>query len=80
MTLIIINHLLSRVAHRSFDFVQSTIVELFERQLIQEHSSPPHCVNPLTVAEGKKLRLLIDLREVNRYLVKSNIIIKICDL
>ena len=27
-------------------------------------------VNPLTVAEGKKLRLVIDLREVNKYLVK----------
>ena len=27
-------------------------------------------MNPLTVAEGKKLRLVIDLREVNKYLVK----------
>ena len=41
-----------------------------EKQLINEHSFPPHCVNPLTVAEGKKLRLVIDLREVNKYLVK----------
>ena len=53
-------------------FVVSSILELLERQLIQEYSSPPHCVNPLTVAdlEGKKLRLVIDLREVNKYLVK----------
>jgi len=41
------------------------------RKLVEEHSSPPHCVNPLTVAEGKKLRLVIDLREVNKYLVKT---------
>lgn len=32
--------------------------------------SPPHCVNPLTVAEGKRLRLVIDLRHVNEFLVK----------
>ena len=42
----------------------------WRKQLINEHSFPPHCVNPLTVAEGKKLRLVIDLREVNKYLVK----------
>ena len=35
-----------------------------------EHSVPPFCVNPLTVAEGKKLRLVIDLRHVNDFLVK----------
>ena len=62
----------NRPALRNPQFVQSAIVELLERRLIQEHSSPPHCVNPLTVAEGKKLRLVIDLREVNKYLVKPN--------
>ena len=45
-----------------------------EQGLISEVNSPPHCVNPLSVAEGKKLRLVLDLREefceVNRYLVK----------
>ena len=35
-----------------------------------EHSVTPCCVYPLTVAEGKKLRLVIDLRHVNKYLVK----------
>ena len=49
-------------------FTQHGIVRT--SQLINEHSSPPHCVNPLTVAEGKKLRLVIDLQEVNKYLVK----------
>ena len=51
-------------------FVRDAILELLRRGLVEEHSSPPHCVNPLTVAEGKKLRLVIDFREVNKYLMK----------
>ena len=35
-----------------------------------EHSEPPFCVNPLTVAEVKKLRLVIALRHVNYHLVR----------
>ena len=31
--------------------------------------SEPYCINSLTVAEGKKLRLVSDLRHVNKYLV-----------
>ena len=45
---------------------------LFKQGLISEVNSPPHCVNPLSVAEGKKLHLVLDLSEVNRYLVKCN--------
>ena len=30
----------------------------------------PYCCNPLTVAEGKKLRLVLDLRNVNPYVQK----------
>ena len=37
---------------------------------IVEHSVPPFCVNPLSVAEGKRLRLVIDLRHVNSFLVR----------
>ena len=37
---------------------------------IVEHSVPPFCVNPLSVAKGKKLRLVIDLRHVNSFLVR----------
>lgn len=33
----------------------------------------PFCVNHLTVAEGKKLRLVIDLRLVNEFLVNSKL-------
>ena len=60
----------NRSALRNPQFVRDTILELLRRGLVEEHSSPPHCVNPLTVAEGKKLRLVIDLREVNKYLMK----------
>ena len=59
---------LSAVKHRAF--VSQAIEELLANKCIQEHDQPPFCVNPLTVAEGKKLRLVIDLRHVNRYLVK----------
>ena len=34
---------------------------------VDEVSCPPYCCNPLTVAEGRKLRLVIDLRHVNEY-------------
>ena len=56
----------NRSALRNPQFVESAILELLEKQLIYEHSFSPHCVNPLTVEEGKKLRLVIDLREVKK--------------
>ena len=43
------------------DFISSEI------RYIEEVHSPPHCCNPLTVAKGKKLRLILDLRHVNQY-------------
>ena len=61
----------NRSALRNPQFVRGTIPELLRRGLVEEHSSPPHYVNPL--AEGKKLRLVIDLREVNKYLVKPKL-------
>ena len=53
------------------EFVQQAILELLSRDCIEEHSEPPFCVNPLTVAQGKKLRLVIDLRHVNSFLRKQ---------
>ena len=49
------------------DFVVHAISELLDNSCITEHSEPSFCFNPLTVAvaEGKKLRLVIDLRHVN---------------
>ena len=50
-------------------FVQEAILELLSNDCIVEHNTPPFCVNPLTLAEGKKLRLVIDLRHINQCLV-----------
>ena len=47
------------------EFVAEATTELLSNGCIVEHVVPPFCMNPLTVAEGKKLRLLIDLRRVN---------------
>ena len=50
----------SAVRHPQFD--EEAISKLFLNDCIQEHCEPPYCVNHLSVAEGKKLRLVIDLR------------------
>ena len=34
----------------------------------------------LTVEEGRKLRLVIDLREVKKFWLNPNFVMKICDL
>ena len=49
------------------DFLVHAISELLDNSCITEHSEASFCFNPLTVAiaEGKKLRLVIDLRHVN---------------
>ena len=65
----------NRSALRNPQFVESAILELLEK-----HSFSPHCVNPLTVEEGKKLRLVIDLREVKKFWLNPNFVMKICDL
>ena len=57
-------------ALRHPDYVVHAISELLDNGCITEHSEPPFCVNPLTVAEGKKLCLVIDLRHVNWHLVR----------
>ena len=51
-------------------FVRNASSELLSNGCIIEQNFPPFCVNPLTVAEGKKLRLVLDLRHFNSYLVK----------
>ena len=59
-----------RSALQHLEFVAEAISELLSNGCIVEHEVSSFCVNPLTVAEGKKLRLVIDLRHVNNYLVK----------
>ena len=57
-------------SYRHKDFVLQEILELLAGKCTSEHKVPPFCVNPLSVAEGKKLHLVIDLRKVNEFLVK----------
>jgi len=55
-------------AVKNIEFVRKTIRELLESNCIQEVSTMSHCCNPLTVAEGKKLRLVLDCsRHINKY-------------
>ena len=59
---------LSALKHQNF--VSDAISELLRNSCTIEYATPPFCVNPLTVAVGKKLRLVLDLRHVNKYLIK----------
>ena len=52
---------------RHREFVEETISKLLADGCIKEVTQIPHNVNPLTVAEGSKLRLVLDLREVNPF-------------
>ena len=54
------------------DFVSEAIVKLLKGRYIEEQSEPPYCVNPLSVAKGKKLRLVLDLRNINGHLLKQS--------
>lgn len=56
----------SSLNHR--EFVEDAIEQLLQTTCIVETESMPFVCNPLTVAEGHKLRLVLDLRHVNRYL------------
>ena len=51
------------------EFVANAIGKLLDDGCITEVFSPPRCINPLTVAQGKKLSLVLDVRHVNKYLV-----------
>ena len=53
------------------DFLEEAIAEFLRNRCINEYTCPPFCVNPLTVAEGKNLRLVINLRHVNQYIFKA---------
>ncbi|PFX29299.1 hypothetical protein AWC38_SpisGene5942 [Stylophora pistillata] len=60
----------NRSAFQHSEFVTQAISELLANGCIIEHSVPPFCANPLSVAKGKKLRLVIDVRHVNSFLVR----------
>ena len=52
------------------DYVSQAICELLEKDCIVERNVPPFFVNPLSVAKGKTLGLVIDLRHVNNFLMR----------
>ena len=60
----------NRSAFQHPEFVSHAMCELLENDCIIEHSTPPFRTNPFSVAEGKKLGLVIDLRHVNNFLVR----------
>ena len=51
------------------DFVAAAVNELLAKGIVTEVDTQPFCCNPLTVAQGKKLRLVLDLRHVNQYVL-----------
>ena len=56
-------------------FVEEAIKELLLTNRVVEKSNPPYVVNPLSVSvqvNGKK-RLILDLRHVNKYLIKRKV-------
>ena len=50
------------------EFVSEAIQTLLASNCIEEVDDIPYCCNPLTVAGSKKLRLVLDLRHVNKFL------------
>ena len=57
----------SSLKHKAF--VTDAINDLLKAGFVTELSQPAHCCNPLTVADKGKLRLVLDLRQVNKYLI-----------
>ena len=56
-------------------FVEETILELSHSYRVVEVQAPPYVVNPLSVSvqpNGKK-RLILDLRYVNKHLIKQRV-------
>ena len=61
-------------SRNNYDFVVSAINELISKKCVIQVSEVPYCCNPLTVAKRKnKLRLVLDLRHVNKYIESFSI-------
>jgi len=59
----------NKSSKREHIFTEKSIKELLKNNSIHEDDYIPHCVNPLSVAErNNKLRLVLDLRNVNKYI------------
>ena len=58
----------NKSSRKNRDFVTSAVQDLISNECIREVGTKPYCCNPLTVADSAgKLRLVLDLRHVNRY-------------
>ena len=62
----------NRLAENHPNFVEEAISKSLVNDCIHEHLEPSYYVSPLSVAETKKLRLVIDLRHVNPCLYKHS--------
>ncbi len=61
-------------SRKNYDFVVGAIDELVRKKCVIEVDSVPYCCNPLTVSDRKdKLRLVLDLRHVNKYIQEFSI-------
>ena len=56
-------------ALRNADFVETELQKLLADGRILRTRVPPHTVNPLSVSEGTKSRLVLDLRNINPYVI-----------
>ena len=48
-------------------FVRTEIEDLLSKGYVTELDQRPYCCNPLTVAKGRKLRLILDCRHINSF-------------
>ena len=53
-------------------FISQAISKLLKKNCIEELDQKPYCCNPLTVAESKKLRLVLGLHHVNSFIKQNN--------
>ena len=60
-------------AHQNADFVSSAITELLQNRCVQRISYKPHICSPLSVVANSmgKLRLVLNLRYLNQFLLKE---------
>ena len=57
-----------QICFKEFGFCQNSYKQLLSEGKIEEYASAPFCVNPLSVVEGKKKRLVLDLCHVDKFL------------
>ena len=62
----------NRSAELHPSFVKEAFIKLLAADCSEECLEPPYRVNLLSVAEGKKLRPVIDLRHVNSFLFRHS--------